>query len=84
MAYTAKDPRPPPTAFSVHNRNILYLRETKLWRCERGGREEKVHLKTHAPLGGGVGKNRNIWDKFPKGEDLTQTQMFVQNILFFL
>ena len=23
----------------------------------RGGRDKKVHLKTHAPLGGGVGKN---------------------------
>ena len=30
MAYTAKDPRPPPTVFSVPNRNIMYLRETKL------------------------------------------------------
>ena len=30
MAYTAKDPRPPPMAFSVPNRNVLYLRETKL------------------------------------------------------
>ena len=61
MAYTAKDPRPP-TAFSVPNRNVLYLRETKLWRCERrrgggGRRGENVHLKTHAPLGGRVGKN---------------------------
>ena len=44
-------PTPPPP------RRFLYLRETKLWRCGRGGREEKVHLKTHAPLGGGVGKN---------------------------
>ena len=28
--------------------------------CGRGGggREEKVHLKTHAPLGGGMGKKR--------------------------
>ena len=59
MAYTAKDPPPPPTAFSVPNRNVLYQRETKLWRCERGGGEEKVHLKTHAPLGGGVGKKEN-------------------------
>ena len=30
MAYTAKDPRPPPPAFSVPNRNVMYLRETKL------------------------------------------------------
>ena len=31
-----------------------------LWRCERGGRgRKKVHLKTHAPLGGCVGKNAN-------------------------
>ena len=53
-------PTPPPMAFSVPNRNVLYLRETKLWRCERrrrGGRGENVHLKTHAPLGGHVGKN---------------------------
>ena len=54
-------PTPPPMAFSVPNRNILYLRETKLWRCGRGGRDrgggETCHLKTHAPLGGGVGKN---------------------------
>ena len=63
MAYTAKDPRPPPpTAFSVPNRNILYLRETKLWRCERRGRRgrrnhKKVHLKTHAPLGRAWVKN---------------------------
>ena len=59
MAYTAKDPCPP-TACSVPNRNVLYLIETKLWRCGRGGRRggrgKKVHLKTHAPLGGGVGK----------------------------
>ena len=54
-----------PTAFSVPNRNIMYLRETKLWRCERrrgggGRRGENVHLKTHAPLGGRVGKNRRM------------------------
>ena len=70
MAYTAKDPRPPPpTAFSVPNRNILYLRETKIWRCGRGGRDrgggggETCHLKTHAPLGGGVGKNMSKYWK---------------------
>ena len=60
MAYTAKYPRPP-TAFSVPNRNVLYLRETKLWRCERrrgGGGGENVHLLTHAPARG-VGKNRD-------------------------
>ena len=52
-------PTPPPP----------HLRETELWRCGRGGgrggREEKVHLKTHAPLGGGVGKKQkplfNAW-----------------------
>ena len=54
MAYTAKDPCPPPTAF-------LYLRETKSWWCEekggegRGG-EEKVSMLTHATVRG-VGKN---------------------------
>ena len=58
MEYTAKDPRPPPppTAFSVPKRNVLYLRETKLWRCGRGRGGETCHLKTHAPLGGCVGK----------------------------
>ena len=56
MAYTAKDPRPP-TVFSVPNRNVLYLRETKLWRCERGGRGETCHLLTHAAPLAGVGKN---------------------------
>ena len=56
MAYTVKDPRPPPTAFSVPNRNVLYLRETKLWRCERGG-GENVHLLTYAATPAGVGKN---------------------------
>ena len=63
MAYTTKDPRPP-TAFSVPNINVLYLRETKLWRCERrrrrggggGGRGENVHLLTHAAMLAGVGK----------------------------
>ena len=54
-------------------RRFLYLTETKSWRCEEGGGEgeggegeggegeggegEKVHLKTHTPLGGRVGKN---------------------------
>ena len=54
MAYTAKDPRPPPT------RRFLYLTETKSWRLEErereGERGEKVHLLTHTPLGGRVGK----------------------------
>ena len=61
MAYTAKDPRPP-TAFSVPNINVLYLRETKIWRCGRGGRGggETFHLKTHAPLGGRVGKKKKL------------------------
>ena len=58
MAYTAKDPRPPPTAFSVPNINVLYLRETKLWRCERGGRGETCHLLTHTAMLAGVGKNQ--------------------------
>ena len=45
---------------------FLYLTETKSWRCEeerRGeeGREEKVHLKTHAPLGGRMGKKLPHW-----------------------
>ena len=57
---------PPPTAFSVPNKNVLYLRETKLWRCERrrrrgggggGGRGENVHLLTHAATLADVGKN---------------------------
>ena len=58
-------PMPPPTAFSVPNRNVLYLRETKLWRCgrggrgRRGGREENVHLLTHAPARG-MGKKESI------------------------
>ena len=61
-------PTPPPTAFFVPNINVLYLRETKLWRCGRGGRRrgrgrggrggrgENVHLLTHASARG-VGKN---------------------------
>ena len=52
-------PMPPPTAFSVPNRNVLYLRETKLWRCGNGrggGRGETCHLLTHAPARG-MGKN---------------------------
>ena len=54
-------PPPPPTAFSVPNRNVLYLRETKLWRCGRGrgrgrGGRETCHLLTHAPARG-MGKN---------------------------
>ena len=79
MAYTAKDPRPP-MAFSVPNINVLYLRETKLWRCGRGGRGrgrggrggrgKKVHLKTYAPLGGGVGKNELFSSKRPKIQSL--------------
>ena len=56
MTYTAKDPHPPPPLC------FLYLTETNSWRCEEGsrgeaGREEKVPLKTHAPLGGRMGKN---------------------------
>ena len=43
-------PTPPPTAFSVPNRNVLYLRETKLWRCERGGRGETCHCCWPTPL----------------------------------
>ena len=65
MAYTAKDPSPP-TAFSVPNRNVMYLRETNIWRCEE--REEKVSLLTHATARG-VGKNlylqKNIWANWP-------------------
>ena len=50
MAYTAKDPRPPPQRF-------LYLTETKSWRCEGGQEEEEnVHLLTHATAWG-MGKN---------------------------
>ena len=75
MAYTAKDPCPPPMAFSVPKRNVLYLRETKLGRCERrrkrrGGEGrrrrggENVHLKTQAPLGGRVGKKTDY--SYPK------------------
>ena len=54
MAYTAKDPRPPPpTAFSVPNRNVPKRNKfLNVWKRRRR-REEKVHLKTHAPLGGG-------------------------------
>ena len=55
MAYTAKDPCPPPWCF-------LYLTETKSWKWEKGGGDgeeeeggEKVSLKTHATARG-VGK----------------------------
>ena len=57
MAYTAKDPRPPP-------RRFLYLTETKSWKSEEREREaegegerggENVSLKTHATARG-VGK----------------------------
>ena len=41
-------PPPPPTAFSVPNRNK--------WEGEGEEEGEKVHLKTHTPLGGSVGK----------------------------
>ena len=34
MAYTAKDPCPPPWRF-------LYLTETKSWKWEEGGEEEE-------------------------------------------
>ena len=59
MAYTAKDPLPPPQHF-------LYLTETKSWKWEgeegkEGGEEgEKVSLLTHATARG-VGKNYNPW-----------------------
>ena len=48
MAYTAKDPHPPP-------RHFLYLTETKSWRCEEKDKDkgnENVHLLTHAPTRG--------------------------------
>ena len=51
MAYTAKDPTPPPPW------RFLYLTETKSWRCEEEGEtDENVHLKTHATARG-MGKN---------------------------
>ena len=44
------------------NWHFLYLRETKIWKWEEEGEEEeeegegeKVHLLTHAPLGGDHG-----------------------------
>ena len=45
----------PPTAFSVPNRNILYLRETKLWRCGRGGRGGGRGGRGRGGRGGGRG-----------------------------
>ena len=70
---TAKDPRPPPhvtvMAFSVSIvsgrwNQVLVSGRWQIWRCGRGGKGgrgggggETCHLKTHAPLGGGVGKN---------------------------
>ena len=46
----SQGPMPP------HPWRFLDLRETKSWRCERGGGEdEKVHLLTHATARG-VGK----------------------------
>ena len=68
MAYTAKDPCPPP-------RRFLYLRETKSLRCEGGEEggegeeeeeeeeEEKVSLLTHATARG-VGKNMSSLESF--------------------
>ena len=59
---TAKDPRPPAlTAFSVSIvsgrwHQVLVSGRWQIWRCGKGGRGETCHLKTHAPLGGGVGK----------------------------
>ena len=53
MAYTAKDPHPPPP------RRFLYLIKTKSWRCEGGrgeGEGEKVSLLTHTTAWA-VGKN---------------------------
>ena len=41
MAYTAKDPQ-----------RFLYLTETKSWKWEEEGGEEKVSLKTHTTLRG--------------------------------
>ena len=41
---------------------IGHLCSAPSWRCEgKGGGGEKVHLKTHAPLGGHVGKNGFDW-----------------------
>ena len=48
---TAKDPLSP-TAFSVPKRNKKLV-------CEEGGREEKVHLLTHATARG-MGKNQDL------------------------
>ena len=57
MAYTAKDPMPPP----LPPWRLLYLTETKSWKWEGEGEEgEKVSLKTHATARG-VGKNVTEW-----------------------
>ena len=45
----------------MRSRNqVLVSGRWQIWWCgeEEGGEGEKVHLKTHAPLGGHVGKNR--------------------------
>ena len=45
ITHSVKDPGPP--------RRFLYLRETKICRCEGGGEgEEKVHLKSHTTARG--------------------------------
>ena len=53
MAYTAKDPRPPPPP-----QRFLYLRETKSGRWEEGEEGKKVSLLTQTTARG-VGKNSN-------------------------
>ena len=53
MAYTAKEPHPPPPQC------FLYLTETKSWKLKEGGEGEKVSLLTHTTARG-VGKNNDI------------------------